>query len=156
MSVLEKFVDGLSSGMWKITGLAFSHTTSFILRQRQKLATTFCARTYMYEWIDVDWWWLMIRPVMTMQILDLVFLHWLKFTTSAKTLLFVLLGKWIELVYGQSEFFLSVAIFLTGHSYDHNHDFYMSDHHQMIIIIIKSLGSTSYNDDDHPIMIIIG
>ena len=26
MSVLEEFVDGLSSGMWKITGLAFSHT----------------------------------------------------------------------------------------------------------------------------------
>ena len=27
MSVLEKFVDGWPVGMWKITGLAFSHTT---------------------------------------------------------------------------------------------------------------------------------
>ena len=26
MSVLEEFVDGLPAGMWKITGLAFSHT----------------------------------------------------------------------------------------------------------------------------------
>ena len=54
-SVLEKFVDGLAAGMWKITGLAFSHTRSFILRQRQKLPTTFLsAHICMNELMLID------------------------------------------------------------------------------------------------------
>ena len=61
MSVLEKFVDGWAAGMWKITGLAFSHKPrhhSPILRQRQQLATTFCRRcTYVCVWMN--WCWLM-------------------------------------------------------------------------------------------------
>ena len=62
MSVLEKFVDGWAAGMWKITGLAFSHKPrhhSPILRQRQQLATTFCRRcTCVCVWMN--WCWLMM------------------------------------------------------------------------------------------------